>query len=158
MGTIIAVTEKMRCEMKKLSLRMRSLAVVGTLLLIGPTLTGCETLAGINGSVESSKGSVSLGDELPAGWPKEVPVVDGEVTFGAGSTNEKDTWVVTITPTSSNALADAQADLEDAGFTLDAGVTVSEGNKGAFTMTSSDYKVAVVGNGTDLVYTVTPAT
>ncbi len=143
--------------MKKLSPALRTLIVAGSLLLAGTSVSGCGVVSGLNGSVQSSQGSVTLGGELPAGWPKAVPVVDGEITFGAGSTNEKDTWVVTIKPTSSNALADAQMELEGAGFSLDAGVTAAEGKNGAFTMTSTDYKVAVVGNGETLVYTVAPS-
>jgi hypothetical protein len=144
--------------MKKLTPTLRALIVAGSLILVGTSVSGCGVLSGLTGTVQSSQGgSVSLGGELPAGWPKAVPVVDGEITFGAGSTSEKDTWVVTIKPTSPNALGDAQTQLEGAGFSLDGGVSASEGKNGAFTMTSTEYKVAVVGNGDTLVYTVTPA-
>ena len=37
-------------------------------------------------AIESTTGGdVSLGGELPAGFPAEVPLVEGEISFSAGS-------------------------------------------------------------------------
>jgi hypothetical protein len=146
--------------MNKLQATIRiSLAVV-TALTVGPALAGCSAPAAedaVNGAVQGATGGgVSLGGKLPAGWPTEVPVIDGELLFGAVKTTDgKPGWVVTVKAASTDPLGEAKRSLEDAGFVVDTAASV--GATGAVTMTNKTYGVTVAGNPDGLLYTVTPA-
>lgn len=149
--------------MKKHQAAIRiSLAVVAA-LAVGPTLAGCTGVTAedaVNGAVQGATGGgVSLGGKLPAGWPTEVPVIDGELLFGAVKTTDgKPGWVVTIKSSSTDPLAEARRALEDAGFVVDtAAAAASVGTTGAVTMKNATYGVVVVGNPDGLLYTVTHA-
>ncbi len=128
-----------------------------------PLLTGCfgNPVEGIiDRAVKgATDGGVSLGGKLPDGWPNEVPVIDGEILFGAGATTDGEQgWVVTIVPTSSDPIGDAQKKLEDAGFVVDTTASESAGEAGLVSMMNDHYVVVVVGSADGLIYTVTPAT
>lgn len=126
-------------------------------LAAGPMLSGCSSVGGlVNGAVQdASGGSVSLGGALPKGWPDEVPVIDGEILLGAGNTADGQTgWVVTIKSTAADPVADAQAQLEAAGFVTDA--SGSTGGNGAVAMKNDAYTVVLVGNADGVLYTVMP--
>lgn len=122
-------------------------------------MTGCDAVGGaVNSAVnDATSGNVSLGGKLPAGWPSEVPVIDGKILFGAGSsTTENQGWVVTIEATSADPLAAARTQLEDAGFVADTSAAAGENGAGVVAMKNGTYTVVVVGNKDGILYTVTP--
>ncbi|KFF59682.1 hypothetical protein JF66_09795 [Cryobacterium sp. MLB-32] len=139
------------------SRRALTAVLIVTALGIAPLLSGCDAVGGaVNTAVtDASGGNVSLGGQLPAGWPSEVPVIDGTVLFGAGtSTSDQQGWVVTIDATSADPLADARTQLEEAGFVAD--TSASGETSGVVAMTNNTYRVVVVGNKDGILYTVTP--
>lgn len=100
-------------------------------------------------------GDVSLGGgELPANFPAEVPLLDGEVSFSAG-TGGTEGWIVTIAPTTSgDAIAEARAALEGSGFVPEAAF---EGvDLGAQVFSDGTHLVLLSGDAGAVMYTVTP--
>ncbi|KGJ81109.1 hypothetical protein GY21_01720 [Cryobacterium roopkundense] len=136
--------------------RTVTLALIAALGFV-PLLAGCDAVGGaVNTAVtDATGGNVSLGGQLPAGWPSEVPVIDGTILFGAGtSTSDKQGWVVTIDATSTDPLADARTQLEGAGFVADK--SASSESSGVVAMKNDTYRVVVVANSDGILYTVTP--
>lgn len=109
---------------------------------------------GVEDAIEGATGGeVSVGGELPADFPTSVPLVDGKIGVAAG-TGGADGWVVVITSSASDPVADAAAALEEAGFTED--TTVSGAGMGAKVYSNAEYLVLVAGEGETVSYTVTP--
>jgi hypothetical protein len=141
--------------------RVRVLAV--TMAVAGlAVLSGCsgETVGNaVDGAVnEATGGDVSLGGQLPEGWPAEIPVIDGNIGFGAGNTTDGDRgWVVTVTTDAADPLADATAVLEAAGFSADASATANIGDAGVAALTNETWAVVVAGTPEGVLYTVSPA-
>ena len=141
--------------------RVHVLAV--TLAVAGLTvLTGCtgETVGNaVDGAVNGATGGdVSLGGQLPEGWPQEIPVIDGNLGFGAANTADSDRgWVVTVASSAADPLADATAKLEAAGFTADTGATANVGETGVAALTNKTWSVVVAGTPEGVLYTVSPA-
>jgi hypothetical protein len=138
-----------------------ALAIAG---ITASLLTGCFGTPsdlvgkGVEDAIESATGGdVSLGGELPADFPTSVPLIDGDVTFagGAGDADGKG-WLVVISPTAADPVAEAAAALEGAGFTED--TTMAGGEAGARVYTNAEFLVLLAGddNGETLSYTVTP--
>jgi hypothetical protein len=126
-----------------------------------PVLTACSigdtVQQTVNGAVQDATGGgVSLGGELPADWPTEVPVIDGDILFTTGGIGEGETggWVVTIKASSATPIEDARAQLEQASFAVAEGVPGAD--SGVVTMTNANYGVVVAGNAEGIIYTVTP--
>jgi hypothetical protein len=123
-------------------------------------LTGCFgnpgdlVNQGVEDAIESATGGdVSLGGELPEGFPTSVPLIDGDITVAAGAGGAEG-WVVVITSSASDPVAEAASALEGAGFTED--TTVSGAGMGAKVYTNDEYIVLVAGEGETVSYTVTP--
>ncbi|HEY6799621.1 MAG TPA: hypothetical protein VI121_03190 [Agromyces sp.] len=124
-------------------------------------LTGCfgnpvEDLVnrGVEDAVEGATGGeLSLGGELPADFPTSVPLVDGTIGVAAGAGGAEG-WVVVITSSAGDPVADAAAALEAAGFTEE--TTVSGAGMGAKVFSNAEYLVLVAGEGETVSYTVTP--
>ena len=124
-------------------------------------LTGCfgnpvENLVnqGVEDAVESATGGdVSLDGELPEGFPTSVPLIDGDITVAAGA-GGADGWVVVISSSASDPVAEAASALEGAGFTED--TTVSGAGMGAKVYSNAEYIVLLAGEGETVSYTVTP--
>jgi len=131
-----------------------SLALLLT-LGVAPTLSGCSTSGDEGATPPSSAASgadVSVNGALPAGWPSEVPVIDGTILMGVGNASEG-RWVVTITSAAADPLGTARTQLEDAGFSSDKSVAAS--GTGAVTLSDEAYSVVIVSNAEGIVYTVT---
>jgi hypothetical protein len=146
--------------MKKAPVQM-GLAVLA-LLAAGPALAGCsddQVQGAVNGAVQGATGGdVSLGGALPDGWPTEIPVIDGEIKFGAGNTTDGDQgWVVTVASSASDPLADAKQKLLDAGFEVDTGNSANVGDVGVAALKSATYTVTIAGTPDGVLYTVAPA-
>jgi hypothetical protein len=141
---------------------LRLALTVAALLAAGPALAGCADAGvqdAVNGAVqEATGGDVSLGGTLPDGWPAEIPVIAGEVKFGAGNTTNGDQgWVVTVASESADPLADAKQLLTDAGFESDTSSSANVGDVGVVALTNATWTVVVAGTPTGLLYTVAPA-
>lgn len=144
----------------KFPLRM-GVAVLA-LLAAGPALAGCsdaQVQDAVNGAVQgATDGDVSLGGALPDGWPAEIPVIDGEIKFGAGNTTNGDQgWVVTVASAAADPLADAKQALVDAGFELDTGNSANVGDVGVVALKNTTYTVTIAGTPDGVLYTVAPA-
>jgi hypothetical protein len=148
------------CKLTTSSLRM-GLALV-TVLAAGPALAGCsdgQVQDAVNGAVQgATDGDVSLGGALPDGWPAEIPVIDGDIKFGAGNTTNGDQgWVVTIASGATDPLADAKQLLVDAGYEPDTGNSANVGDVGVVALKNATYTVTIAGTPDGVLYTVAPA-
>ena len=131
-------------------------------LAAGPLLAGCsdgQVQDAVNGAVQgATDGDVSLGGSLPDGWPAEIPVIEGELKFGAGNiTNGDQGWVVTVASDAADPLADASQKLRDAGFEADASASAHVGDLGMVALSSATYLVTLTGTPTGVLYAVAPA-
>jgi len=139
----------------------RAATAVAIAAIAATLFTGCfgnpvEDLVnrGVEDAIEGATGGeVSLGGELPADFPTSVPLVDGTVGVAAGAGGAEG-WVVVITSSTADPVADAAAALEAAGFTED--TTVSGAGMGAKVYSNAEYLVLVAGDGETVSYTVTP--
>lgn len=139
----------------------RAATAVAIAAIAATLFTGCfgnpvEDLVnrGVEDAIEGATGGeVSLGGELPADFPTSVPLVDGTVGVAAGAGGAEG-WVVVITSSTADPVADAAAALEAAGFTEDS--TVSGAGMGAKVYSNAEYLVLVAGDGETVSYTVTP--
>lgn len=110
---------------------------------------------GIEGAIEEATGAdVNVGS-LPNDFPSEVPIVEGEIVFSAG-TGAADGWVVTITAAASDPLATAKSELEAAGFAANAELGDAVSENGALYV-GDQYTVLLVSDGDTVTYTVAPA-
>jgi hypothetical protein len=147
-------------ETKTSRLRM-GLALLAV-LAVTPALAGCsdaQVQDAVNGAVQgATDGDVSLGGALPDGWPAEIPVIDGDIKFGAGNTTNGDQgWVVTVASAAADPLADAKQALVDAGFELDTGNSANVGDVGVVALKNTTYTVTIAGTPDGVLYTVAPA-
>ena len=147
--------------MTKPDTRTRAVLAIAVAGMTATLFTGCfgnpvEDL--VNQSVEdtiegATGGDVSLDGEVPADFPASVPLIDGDVTFGAGAGGSEG-WIVMITSTAADPVADAAAKLEAAGFTQD--TELSGGGAAAQVYTNGEFLVLLAGDGEQAVsYTVT---
>lgn len=141
-------------------LHARVLATIALALLGGTLLTGCTAEAAqnaVNGAVQgATNGDVSLGGALPAGWPTEVPIVDGEILFASAQKGDKRSWTVTVKATAADPVAEATRTLTASGFVAGSDVSATVGSAGLVSMKNDHYAVLVAGNADGLLYTVTP--
>ncbi|KQX07408.1 MULTISPECIES: hypothetical protein [unclassified Leifsonia] len=131
---------------------------IAVALLLTPTLAGCGI---VDSAVDQATGGqVSVGGELPRGWPEEVPVVDGKILVGAGGQGENGSgWIVTVDATAADPIAEATTQLEGAGFSVDGSAAEATTDDGGFVaMKNENYSVLVAGTKDGLLYTVTPVT
>ena len=132
-------------------------------LAITPALAGCfgnpieQIVEGATG------GDVSLpGQSVPDDFPDDVPLIDGEVTFGlaVGDADAK-AWNVMVKVGGPEAAETIKAELEDAGFTAnEAGIGGTSADGATLLYDSDAYNVLVVigsdsDNGYVANYTVT---
>lgn len=114
-------------------------------------------------TVETSEGTFTSGmGSLPQGFPEEIPVAEGEIFSGASSTMEgQQGWVVSVSVDQApdEAIAEAGAALEAAGFTVGDNSMAMEGLT-YVQYVSSDWDLILGATddgegGTLLSYTVT---
>ncbi|MFF2387361.1 hypothetical protein [Agromyces sp. NPDC058104] len=139
----------------------RAAAAVAIAALSAALFTGCanplEDLVnqGVEGAIEDATGGeVSLDGEVPSDFPAEIPLVEGEVALGAG-TGGADGWIVMITSTAADPIADAVAKLEGAGFTKN--TELSGSGADALVYSNGTYLVLLAADGETVSYTVTTA-
>ncbi|MFF2369789.1 hypothetical protein [Agromyces sp. NPDC058110] len=153
--------------------RMPRAAVRGVLAfaaagLVAAALTGCvnpvEELVqnGVEDAIEGATGGdVSLGGELPAGFPAEIPIVEGKITVGIG-TGDANGWVVVVDATEADPASAAASALEGAGFAEDTSMTQEQrdalmgGALDAKVYSNGTYLVLLAVQDSTVSYTVTP--
>jgi hypothetical protein len=133
-------------------------------LAITPALSGCfgNPIANIvNGA---TGGHVELpGKSVPADFPKEIPLISGDVIYGLGlKSSDGQGWNVSIKVTGTNAIDTIKSELEGAGFTTSDAIGGSTADAATAAFTSDKYNVVVVigkdsDNGYLANYTVTTA-
>ena len=141
--------------------RTRAVLAIAIAGMTATLFTGCfanpaEDLVnqGVEDAIEGATGGdVSLDGEVPADFPTSVPLIDGDITFGAGAGGSEG-WIVMITSTAADPVADAAAKLEAAGFTQD--TELSGSGAAAQVYTNGEFLVLLAGDGEKVVtYTVT---
>ena len=132
-------------------LRLPAAALLAALLLTAPALAGCAPGLGDpgNGTAAGSGGSDTDVDGLsiPADFPDEIPLIDGEVLSGVslGSEGAK-VWSVAIIVEDGSAFDEITRQLEEAGFVASGlGGTTELGSTGTFSKDPYDVSVTVSG-------------
>jgi hypothetical protein len=108
-------------------------------------------------TIENSDGSVTVGGDLPEGFPAEdIPLVDGDVLMAMGASGQGYQVTLDVDDAPADAMAAARALLEGAGFTVD-----EEGVMGTLytaTLSSDAYSVYLTATEADgrttLIYAV----
>ncbi|MBN9238456.1 MAG: hypothetical protein BGO97_02135 [Micrococcales bacterium 70-64] len=127
--------------------RFTATAAIVLALAITPALSGCfgnpieQIVEGATG------GDVSLpGQGIPDDFPKDVPLYDGEVTFGLGVGNgDGKAWNVTIRVPGLDAADSIKSQLEGAGFAQnEAGVGGTTADGATLIYGNDKYTVLVV--------------
>jgi hypothetical protein len=152
------------------ALRPLSLALAASLLVASPLLlSGCSLLPGHGGTGISIPGVGSFGSgKLPSDWPKDVPVISGDVLTGASIGNAKSTdgegWNATIKVKDASAYGDIKTQLQGAGFKVDSEPDSGDAQGGTGTFLKDPFAVLVVVTKADdktgwvANYTVTQST
>ncbi|MCU1440214.1 MAG: hypothetical protein JWP85_1211 [Rhodoglobus sp.] len=116
-------------------------------LAVAPALSGCAGNP-IESIIEGATGGdVDLGGAgLPEGYPtEEVPLIDGEIIFGAGiGAAEGHVWNVTVKVSGADAIEQIKSQLEGAGFTAnEAGIGGTTADAATALFESDKYGVLV---------------
>ena len=140
--------------------RLAAPVLIALALLAGPSLVGCSLIQNpVEGIIEGATGEeVELpGTEIPEGFPKEVPVTDGEVVFGAAIGTGFSVSVRVDGPEAIDTITD---ELEAAGFEKQLGGTTGESASQAFSSAQFTVLVTIAKEGeTGFIanYVVAPA-
>lgn len=137
-----------------------TLALAGAVIIAAPLLGGCSLIGNfLPGG--NPIGGVIPGQSVPADFPSEVPLIDGEVILGLSVPGEDDekAWNVTIKVSDANAFETIKGQLTDAGFEYQEVGSNSDGSSGAFTKEPLAVLVVVAQADGDWTanYTVTNA-
>lgn len=115
---------------------------------------------GVQDQLRDALGGVDFTTDgsLPEGFPADVPLVSDDIVRG-GSAADGTGWAAQVRVADASAFADAQAQLEAAGYTA-SGVS-ADSNAGFGVFTSSQYRVVLTvaedGDAVVATYIVTPA-
>lgn len=137
--------------MKKSARGVWAAIAIASALVLAPTLTGCGAVEGIIEQATGGEVDVSMGS-LPAGWPSDVPVADGDIIVGGKTTDEAGAPVynATIKVKSESVFDEIEAQLIGAGFEkveagdVDGGDSISTGF-----FKNATYGVIVAVTGTE---------
>lgn len=94
-----------------------TVALAAALALSGAALSGCSIVR--NATEQASGGKVDIGGtSVPKSFPKDVPLVKGDVVYGASvAADTGRVWNVTIKVSGTDAMTGIAAQLTGAGFT-----------------------------------------
>jgi hypothetical protein len=95
-------------------LHKKFITIAVTAVAAATMLTGCATST-TSGSATSSASASSTGVKLPASFPKDVPLITGDVLVARGDADNG--WSATVAPQSGKGFGKAEQALEAAGFT-----------------------------------------
>ncbi|KQO61222.1 hypothetical protein [Curtobacterium sp. Leaf261] len=133
------------------STSVKIVTVGATVLAAAALLSGCATgssSSSASGSASASTASSSpASQQVPANFPKAVPLVDGDVIVARGDADNG--WSATISPATKGGFARAAKALEKAGFDKSDG-----GSKTQATYTDDDYSVSISTPGTSVSYLI----
>ena len=128
--------------MHRVRKRVVAPAMIVLALLAAPALSGCSVQNLVH---EVTGGKVDVGgNKVPSDFPTAVPLVKGDVVFGARGKGDKgDTvWNVTIKTSATTTFADIKGEFEGEGF--EAGNIGGESNDaGTATFTNGAYSALV---------------
>jgi hypothetical protein len=140
------------------------LVLAGALLVGAPVVTGCSLIGSV---VEGATGGnipegLDAGTTVPADFPSEVPLIDGEVVFALSlpADNGEKAWNVTINVGGPDAFEAIRTQLTDAGFEYQEVSSGDSGSGGAFRKDGLTVLVTVAaatGDQWTANYTVTNA-
>lgn len=121
-------------------------ALAGLLLLgAAPALAGCSLIEGV--IEQQTGGDIDLGgNTVPADFPTEVPLADGEIVNGsaASGANGERVWNVLMNVSDPDAPTSIAAQLEGAGFATAEGVGGVTEQGGTLTYTNGALVVNVL--------------
>jgi hypothetical protein len=150
-------------RMKTVRSRTLTVALAGVVLAT-PLLAGCSM---INTVVHDATGQdipagTTGGTSLPADFPSEVPLIDGDIVFGGSvpAENGDKGWNVTINVSGPDAFGTITTQLTDAGYDYQAVSEGESGSSGVFRKDGLTVLVAVaalIGDQWTANYTVTNA-
>lgn len=129
--------------MHRVRKRVVAPAMIVLALLAAPALSGCSVQNLVH---EVTGGKVDVGgNKVPSDFPKTVPLVKGDVVFGARVKGDKgDTvWNVTIKASATTTFADIKSEFEGAGFET-GDIAGQTDDAGTATFTNGTYSAAVV--------------
>lgn len=137
--------------MTSLRTRMRiplTFALAGVLLVGAPLMTGCSLISTVVNSATSGTlpEGLDTGTSVPADFPSEVPLIDGEVVFGVSlpADNGEKAWNVSINVSGADAFDTIKSQLTDAGFEYQG---VTDGDSGSSGVFRKDDLAVLVGVG-----------
>ena len=143
--------------MSDFRIRLSAAALLAALLLTAPALAGCAPSIPAGDSASGSgsdSGDAEAGVDgatVPADFPAEIPLIDGEVLSGVSLGSEgAQVWSVLIAVDDGSAFDEITHQLEGAGFVASGlGGTTELGSTGTFSKDPYDISVAVSG-GSDV--------
>ncbi|CAN5181389.1 hypothetical protein BH11ACT3_BH11ACT3_02560 [soil metagenome] len=141
-----------------------TLILAGTLVIAGPlALSGCGLIGGVVNSATGGGGLPGVpGTSVPADFPSDVPLIDGDVQLGIslGDSTDGKAWNVTIKTADTNAAATIKSQMEDAGFESQEVATSTDGTSAAYVKDTLGVLVVVAPSDGAIVanYTVTLST
>lgn len=127
-------------------LHKKFITIAVTTVAAATMLTGCATTSS-SGSATSSASASSTGVKLPASFPKDVPLISGDVLVARGDADNG--WSATVAPQSGKGFAKAESALESAGFT-------KQGSSSSTQATYQDdkYSVSLSTPGSSVTYII----
>lgn len=124
------------------SRRLTAVVVAGALAF---ALAGCSLIEGV--IEQQTGGEIELGGpSVPADFPADVPLVEGQVVNGSSGTGPggEQVWNILINATAADAPAQAASLLEGAGFTAPTGAETPTEGTANLTYVRTDLIVNVV--------------
>lgn len=148
--------------MRALRLRARAAAAASAAALSVGLLAGCAgnpleelVTGGVEDAIEGATGGeVNLGGDLPADFPASVPIIDGKIELSGGSAAGEG-WVVVLTSTAADPLGEAEAALQQAGFTEQTGASGQSASGVLYS--NGEHVVVLAGDGATVSYAVSAA-
>ena len=137
-----------------------TIALAATLAIAAPlALSGCSLVGGVVHQATGG-GVPGLGTgKVPADFPKDVPLIKGDVQLGIAVPGDSDgkAWNVTIKTTDADAGKTVDTELTGAGFKNEGQETSTDGSGGAYTKDKLSVLVVVGSSDGDIIvnYTVT---
>lgn len=129
--------------MHRVNQRVAVPALIVMALLAAPVMSGCS-IQNIVHDVTGGKVDVG-GNKVPSDFPAAVPLVKGDILFGARVKGDKGetVWNLTIKASATTTFTDIKSEFEAAGFeTGDIGGQTDDA--GTATFTNGTYSAAVV--------------
>jgi hypothetical protein len=137
-----------------------TIVLAATLAIATPlTLSGCGLIGGVVHQATGGGVPGLPGGSVPADFPKDIPLIKGDVQLGVALGDSKDgkVWNVTIKTTDTNAGVTIKGQMEAAGFKVQGDGTSSDGSGAAYLKDKLAVVVVVGTSDNDIIvnYTAT---